>query len=1843
MKEKRIWILSGIGCIIAILGLWYLYTQFTMSFGVLGVSYIIVILSFGFFYHYKLLKHGKKGHFQLEGYISSLCGAVLLVMLGALSIFTLNKYFNADKHVYRNIDHHAMRIDGIGIRDPHGFMLAGNNLRSFFDDKSIGGQITIQNVNPQTVELHMMNFRKALYQNHYAKDGKCYRRTLLNAESLPRFTEEQRLQLQMKDGQIYEFYIDVIQEDSVNYHLVIPDSCDLISDEHRFLTKGLPLAILTRGTNVVEADFSGIHIIRDTIDTQVKMRDRLSTYRHVNYCIEVQNQNLEGNYVVQVRSTDEENWHHLHDHATNTIQIPINQVFQIGYDEKSTRPTYFTQRHKWLGSNQLALLYKLPLYHYLVQTPEKGYSSVSVRTSLTTDDQKLEDLPENILLFDEFYNAHNVNNMPPIDVAFVAGETARPLHFQYTVQGKLQQAAFAGDKFTGTNALHNENVEWMVSVEDFKKTSPFQADDLNQYVFIFACLLALLLLVGSAHDMKKLSYRNMFTYIEFVAYAITLYLVSLRWFLLWRTSVFLPVNDVSYYEFHGLFRNTDNGTWLQYAMIGMIIILAIVKLLIHYSHIIKKVFVTPFVSTLSHLKGLAHHDDSHPKTSRISRILFWLLAAIVTVFIFIFAWLYKTSPSICISLPVAIYLINSVIIDKCLSPQPVILSKDQNYGSDTKPVSWSSEPMKLFINHLLNALLTCAFMLFIDSGYGILFTTFTLFWILWKLHEHVSFFLNKPSRISRIVILILIFIFVGLLFPLYKPIIHFIDYSPVKYIWYAMFTLGCIITLGIIWILKWNAKSWVKSLVTIIAAFLFVGAGLWFQSYLSGSGKHTAQRIAVHYATPDEAMPYIKTDDAERRYLQAALNHMIIGEYSNRGDQVQLLGEDGHGYFKMQPHSKVGAMWNAQLTDISVVRFVIAEHSKELPLILVFLFLLMVLFAALQPLYHRWARSLLIQIPLLLFIHSLLIWMATTQRFIFLGQDFPMISINSRLTLIYYFGLILIWVSVAAYDHGTFYRIYMKKDEIKRNNKEIGHSNKDSKTDSDCWRFSFAIKDGQRVAVALLICMIGAYCANRGKEIHALKLTESMRQFSELITQNVNSRLLDYQVNDSVRIPFRQDMSAAMREFSIDKQIDSIFVDFPFGLRLWKHFVERDSRMNHSRQVVYARLNRQKRVELAVNNRFYNSSLPQPIDNQWRGNLVSVNDTAISWRVIPRSSNGLTAYRLPSEWMVDGRERTIVSAENVNIKTSSTYFTMKRGITNTAVIDNSTHLKDLQDTDLQSVMQHRKYFARNVMVNGNRMFFYPQGSSLFWVRNLSGELFTQKNQIAEDKRPSDFNSDIIITLSDSLSRGIYHELERLGNVTQSSVMVANGNGDVLAMVSHDREYKIDPNDRRGIARLTDSLEMYGLRGSEIERRIFGNLNLLHLKYGPGSTQKPLVWTAVASQLNYNWATLNIEGYGGSGRIEGDGGSHFIIHEFNTESFLRNHPFKPLLSDECNGNILSLHDYMAYSSNVYNALMIYIGSFPYGVLTSAGFNEVATTHNEQTLFANITSHEFHNTATFRHRFPILRQGNNIFSLNQTIQSSDQPSSLFESSMHEMFFRNDTVDEFRQNMPYDYYVSPLSSSLNANWDKRNNGYSYIEKSFFRSRQGTSKQLLLENAIRSTAIGAQQVWEVTPWKMAESFGRMASLNRSFYLSVLKRRPPSYRLFEGVANNDGYSDARPVQMKGMSDVLTINGNGNLGTAWRTGGHLGMRHAPEMQSNQLDGYYLYAKTGTIGEDNKEQHRLGVIIADHDLAQTDVDDLEDVKFFVIYFTVSTTAKWNLYADVITLIMNSPEFISYMKS
>lgn len=1774
----------------------YLIWQSSWNFVYLGgLLFLLCILLYFYYYRGKIQDLNNQPVRDLWG---TAWGIGTLLVLGWFSVLTLNNYFEADSSVYKNSDHYALKMDGICVKKTDRIIVAGTGDNAFFDQKRFMGNIVVENVNDSTIQLGLQRFPYSFYQEFYSEDGRLDKLCLRNTESMFSFTNQDTLQLKMQNGSIYQFYVDELtEEDSVFYHLITPQGENLVSVEHRFLTRGLSLNTLLGGISCEDADFTDIHLVRPVIYTQVKKKERVQRYQNIGFAVELGKEAFgqSANKVAAIGILNKRPFEDIQQIAQKyvTVSLPIGTCFSIGYDENRTRSAYFNVSES--NKEMLELRYKMPLYRYFTSLNSRDDNTVYV-TSTLADSTDLTSLPENVMLFQQFEHPENIFQLRPFYLSYVAGKTTEELSFDY-FDGINSQTYKAGESFADVVTNSAGNVKWIVGVENLKQTAPFSPFSLKLTVVLLAFSLACLLYWGSnSLESPQKMYRLTFTLVEAVAYMILLYLVTFRLFLLWRVAVFPPVEQVSYYEFNTLFRSDNNYEKLIWCLLFFVGGIFLLKGFIYYqwgyrlwNRIYGKQWFNRFISWFSNEES----DIINQKP---------LAIGLITSFVIMIICVLVKKPFISISGPVALYFLNVLLINYYVSGNAIGLQN--NYLS----FSLKQRPGKAIVLSIINGLITTIFLFLSDSGFSILFFTFLLFWFIFRLHDYCKSYLSvyrekkivhAPSLIFTILLILLVILICN-----YKTVIGYVyTDSYIPYIIVAL--VGFVIFYMVMYAINCFKSKYALLIGVLFSIGLFVCC--WgFNCYLSHWGQHTAQRIVVHFKDPIDALQDIKYKETANRYFQTSLNHMIIGEYNERGNEISLIGEGGHGYFKMHPHSKVGALWNAQLTDISLVRYVIAEHSRLLPLILIGCFFLLLLVGLRMPTRHWGTRSILVQIPLLLFIQSLLIWMANTQRFIFLGQDFPMVSINSRLTLVYYFILTFIWLSVAIYEKTTLFQLF-----------ENGYRIRNERSKRDMFQ----------MAILLAVCII--FCVSiPQRTIEQFNVTELFKDMQREDLRRLNVDFKIFQDSLGKKVDLRRDMSSVITAFDKRYHGESYFRK-DFGKQLWRHYVQFGCKDNNPQSVVhvhYTKEGDEKYLKVDVFNKYYNKELPKRNETAWKGSIVSVSEKNAYGRDI-MNAHSFTAYRLPADWLYEEKGKVMICSKKAFIIGNDTRpIDMSKGINGAAVLkENDRVLIDGQIQDLSAVAEQKSYFARNVMINGQRAFVYPLRDHFYWIRNFAGEVLEQRSK--EFSRKKLLHRDIEVTLSAELFKKVYPHLKKTG-LSGCGVIAADGNGSITLMVDYKRGYQLDPNNVLRVEQLNDSIYMSGDRGSEIERNYFANMNLIYLKDGPGSTQKPIVWTAVASSVDLPWRNISIADYRGS--ITTSNGN-FIIRKFNGSSFLKNHPFRTLISDENLGKGVNLSQYMMKSSNVYNAVMAYIGSFPLQELQDKNFLKVAPTYDGISLFNRVSASIV--GEKYQEAFPVLRDGNNIWmSLNRPIQKEYIEQSALQLQLKNFFGMGSNV--YDKGAGYGGSVSLASDLIER--ANESNGYAYAEYSYLSASERS--KMLMENAIRSTAIGAQKVWEVTPLKMAEMFGRLTSLNQKYTLTLSAERVKSHETQLCKSFSEGYLEARPLQLEGMNRVIS-----NEGTAHRMAANLQIEQNAD-KAVRYGKYYLYAKTGTINSDSRDhvdRHRLGVVITDQDLRKTPIDKLDKVKFYVVYFTFNRTGRFGVYATVLKEIMESETFKQYM--
>jgi hypothetical protein len=498
------------------------------------------------------------------------------------------------------------------------------------------------------------------------------------------------------------------------------------------------------------------------------------------------------------------------------------------------------------------------------------------------------------------------------------------------------------------------------------------------------------------------------------------------------------------------------------------------------------------------------------------------------------------------------------------------------------------------------------------------------------------------------------------------------------------------------------------------------------------------------------------------------------------------------------------------------------------------------------------------------------------------------------------------------------------------------------------------------------------------------------------------------------------------------------------------------------------------------------------------------------------------------------------------------------------------------------------------------------GSDFIWARNFAetvSSAYTAKGQTSKNAFVSLDNE-----IMDSLSAKIKSMMRTDTSYKKGAeygISIADGNGRLIAMTDFIKEMnRPDPNDKAGFNKVIRGEN--GFVSQSLLRKQVGNINLLRLNPGPGSTLKPIVFSAIASQLNLDWDAFAAEGF--SQKQQFFGGEKVAEYDF----------------EKNNGRITSVTDYLRYSDNYYHSNLLLLGSYSKQGLQGL-LEKYFATQNPETSF-HWPYFSYHGKQYWLNGFanwPGYSNGKANFGSDSSFVSVG-------------LYNNYGIYTFRNGGGFDKFSSVYDSLLFQEAGKKS-GFILPEYALFDQKgtgmdNGKPNEVFM-SSFRGHVKGSSQVM-VPPVKMTEAFGKMISQNRNYALTLNPyAKEPSFSAFDvdnGVSYSHYLSIIREKVFEGLKQVLTN------GTAARLGALLKNETA----------YYYYAKTGTTGDDEaKAKSKLFTII----ISQKDVTDpgfnFRKNKFYTIYFTSQNgPAKQNeeFQAAIIKYVQASPVFNKYMK-
>jgi len=1855
-----------------------LYTQ--VSFGFVPLFILLVLFLF-----YPLIE----GHKSITGDQAEEVDTVrglkymgIIMLFGLMSLFAFKNYVYPKKDVYKNIDHHALRVDGLLIDNWTNFTLAGNTDDAFFDDEYHQGRLTIQSVTDSCVRIHSNRFSEPVYLVS-GPEMRVFK--LIDTSGFVSF----------RDNDLVEFVQRTPRGELINSLTIRPghenhpswnflkhdrDSATYIfngnheSIEHRFLKSGLTLSDLMAGI-IPEFDPTGIIIFRGDINYDVKNRDIDKYYSNKRYYIgftsEAKFTEIRVNGVSRNRI------------GNYDADIPFGKPFVIGFGTKKSETMCFG-RH----NGRISLEYYLPKYQHLSANTDAEDHTLMVTTSLFDggEGEILGAYTENIALFNQFERPGNRNQMRPWYLSYKSGHTDTPINFTVysdstrlncvTLDAKAREGRKTWADFNShdsrLDSLRYESYfrgihttgntgEWLVGVENFKNTTPFSAPKMAMMILFVIILSAISIRISSMTKMSVSASRELLTGAEYAAYLIVIAFLTIRCFLLWRITVFPPISSISYYEFNH-FRDPALLKWL---FISIVFFYGVVLLY--------KIYLLSFSKRLRSESIAFFFPDEEPtlkeKLLSLPRKKWFFITMMILTYGILF--LIGGSGSLArltnILIPVLIFFFYEYLIFHFYG---------KSYHDDlidTQYYNPIGERLYPVLISLLNILLASGLTFIKDGGYGVMFLLFGLIISIFLISDLRFYTNNRTSSraiaISRFALYALVFAFGWLYMRLF---IWALDERIAFSIGVGCTLFVVLFLLSIILEFKDKLKWWWWLVAFCVIAG--VSFGIYFGAGKLIDGSHMEYRTRVHMAPPSEILATAIDDNvSQNKFMQASLNDFVLQEYSEIGKDVHPFKHKTE-YFKIQPQSKLGAMWFAQTTDIALSRFIIAEHSHWLAILLVVALFVFFLVGSRETCNHRASRFIQIGVPLLLFLQAGLILFANTRLFVFFGQDFPLISVTSKLSSVYFFTLLTLYL-VSVLRERDFVVGGIEGEEMPQSEREELYE----------YDWPTSIKLAFVSAGVILMPLLASVASNWKKPMDTMDGKYSLDELMvsvHAVKDSLNSVFTEYQRTHPLG-KIKTDMSVEMAQFKADPAYVR-FMDYEkndeaardsskFATRIIENFMTKGSHHNSAKGLVHLRTERtydtgghpHDVLVFDVNDDFYEYQLPKKSAFSWKGSIIG--DGFVPDPSAMRSQSGdITIVKLKKEWLRNqSRDLALVhtAGSTVRVMGENSVVDISRRAVPTVVISGKDNILNRNRSIPVNIIPRDNYYARNVMVNGMRTFLYPYGSQMFWVREFANQikysketLFRRGNKLATKEEKAHFDDDVPITISETLSRSIYSIYAHSGGATDRTVVVADGDGHIKAMVDYrgDKDYRLNPNNEREISRLVDEIYLKGLRRSTDEQRYFSTFATSPLRLGPGSSQKPITWTAVTSGYNTGfWSSLYIS-------IKSiPFGKDYLYPKFAGQSIQK--AFASLGGDEGHYGTLpiTLEWYMYKSSNYYNAMMAYFGLYTKDQLQSLLPDSIPTQVEEGALVKRATNREDDEDL-----FPIMHAdwgaGYNRFSFANTLRHTDfsnRNALLAYGLEHNLGIplKRDyseslypSVKQYGKNKKEEIIIRP----------------SYRQVSFFNMGirdQHTRGNEMMEIGVRTVALGNNTSWIVSPVKMAEMYGRLITLNKNYALSLDPTSTNEYQLFDldgtwaptGPTARRAYQEERQRFIYGLSNVFARNVNGQTninGTANAIATGLSELNVSfDNQDNRVGNYYVYGKTGTIdakwGGIKQQDHLLAVVITDTKISAT--EDLSGVKFYVLYFAdygkkgIRLPSWQPIDRAILEAVIRSEDFRNYM--
>ena len=1374
-----------------------------------------------------------------------------------------------------------------------------------------------------------------------------------------------------------------------------------------------------------------------------------------------------------------------------------------------------------------------------------------------------------------------------------------------------------GDIVLNSNA---DKYSWIISVKDLSDNW-FSFKIVRWYLLFIVITMMVLILYFSSPAIIAIE-----TPILILIYCFLVF----RYLLTWRVATFPPLENIKKHELENTLRQFDNlikDVPSSFTFLFTIFTLIVLMLYRGWSDFKQTRFgklidSVGFLNFLSKTSGLVLKSrDNIFKLLKSDRIelkftLFIVLCSLLNIF-----GVDQMQRLIKIILPITGYFV-FVYSSVKSNIKYTYISSNKNFIS-----AWVIPLFSKIVETPVSYLSLVMLMYFgiFDTGFAVIFLIFTFFRFIISgilKYKNIKRVWKYREETQLIAVLISLVFLLALIF--YKGSIHFI----LKFDNYFIAILSVLMVISFL-LLKINLtfkKTVIGFFTLIFILSLAPKSSDIIHDQIQEKVKLTKYRAELIYRPMDSVLYDNKFQSRqEAKIIETAQSQWFIHTYLKDAKFLDLFSVGD--WIDFRPHFKVGVDYSTQTRDVVLPRYVIGEFGGfTMLLLLLFCALPLILYLYAYRIAERGQKYLLpdgmigLLAVLLFFTIALMLWLTATNRFVFFGQDFPFLSITSKVSVIIPIFLLLVV-------------LYTSPSKLMQG--ELSRSRR--------------LLPGLGIFLIVLSAIIAS---QKSTEI----TDENFKVNFSRIEQNLNDHVgpILSQIQDDLDLPSfkNEDLSPNDRIGDIRKVIDRLTSDQQYKAIYDNYFSKYEQTLwdtLRSDPTLGLRLNSPIHFKIddeklkSEFNPYWTLELPPYNEKQvWKGDVEQEMDlTSDSVDLQITRFAGCKIVTIPSSYTLNkkpialletiGNEQNKYTIYNLqsrkidSIKTGDYY----RVIRNTDIVLGLNEKNEMKVFSLDE--KNKKYFSRSILLNGKVQSVYPLRENLFWARHWAMATKTDFEKYKKER----LNDNTTITLDYDLTKKIGQHLKSafrnnkdLGLKNAAfSVIAADGEGKIRVLNDFARERKlIDPNNEPDI--LEEQQNSYFYVDAAKERIQWGNLNLLRMREGPGSTMKPLIAAAITSQVNAGWGSMKYYPSNNNTYKDenfDDGITHYGGLALDPKWKL----------DDNNTDIDGFKKYISKSNNFFHSLIIFLGYYTKKEFAAAG-NKIsglllpvpAGSSNDPLSFPIInlgssSGFQFAKLAAW----PKEQRSQLYFGDNESLLNVGLGNFGLETNTDNLLNRQNAKENF----------SALSDTVS-----RNNTWAFPEHSYML----LSKRVITNNnvkdnfnsAVRQTSLGSGGVIDVSPFKMAEMFGKMLLQNAGYNLKIDITKPINNPWRPDPSWNNTYkSFLNDTIFGGMSSALTD------GTARSLG----------IELRKYGAYTFYAKTGTIGsadrsEKGDQSKRLAILITKGGVSAAS----ETGKFYVVYFRFDKARKdrkengedtefWKLCNEIIGKIVSSSSFKNYM--